>query len=106
MTIPADTSLPDEQLERAPVRILDATVALLAGGSFTELTSSLVADRSGVAVRTDYRCFSSKAALVDAVAVLADGRCGSPTLPESLGEVRRLVPGLFDRGRRAQQRKR
>ena len=106
MTIPADTSLRDEQVERTRVRILDAAVALLAGESFTELTIPLVAERTGVAVRTVYRCFPSKDALIDAVAVLADGRFGPATFLESVEEVRRLVPGLFDLERRAQPRKR
>lgn len=96
MNIPAAVSLRDQQVERTRERILVAAVALLADESFTELTVPLVAEQAGVAVRTVYRYFPSKDALIGAVAMLAEGRFGSTPFPESIEGVRRLAPALFE----------
>jgi len=95
MHTPAATSLHDEHVERTRQRILDAAVALLADDSFTELTIPRVAKQAGVAVRTVYRYYPSSDALIDAVAVLGEGRFGSTPFPDSVDELRRLAPALF-----------
>ena len=96
MSALVETSLRDEQVERTRERILAAAIALLADESFTELTIPLVAKRAGVAVRTVYRYFPSKDALLAAVAVLADGRFGPEPFPDGIAELRRFPPVLFE----------
>ena len=95
MNSPAATSLRDEQVERTRRRILDAAVVVLAADSISELTIPRVARQAGVAVRTVYRYYPSRDALIDAVAVLGEGRFGSTPFPESVDELRLLAPALF-----------
>ena len=100
MGTPADPSLRDEQVERTRERILDAAVTLLADESFAELTVPLVAKRAGVAVRTVYRYFPSRAALIDAVAVLADGRFGPTPFPQASRSCAGTHPACSSTSRR------
>lgn len=93
---PRDTSLRDEHAARTRERILDAAIVLLAEGTLAELTIPLVAARAGVAVRTVYRYFPTKEALLEAVAVLHDGRFGPQPFLETEGDVRALAPDLFE----------
>ena len=92
---PRDTSLRDEQAARTRERILDGAVSLLADGTLAELTIPLVAERAGVAVLTVYRYFPTKELLLEAVALLVDGRFGPQPFLETGGDVRSLAPDLF-----------
>lgn len=92
---PRDTTLRDEQAARTRERILEGAIDLLADGALTELTVPLVASRAGVAVRTVYRYFPTKEALLEAVALLVDGRFGPQPFMETGGEVRALAGELF-----------
>mgnify|MGYP006271445633 CR=1 FL=1 len=91
-----DATLRDEQLERTRTRIIDAAIALMGEGSLEELTVPLVADRAGVSLRTVYRHFPNKDALIEAVALLVDGRIGPFPFQETGDDVRALAPVLFD----------
>ena len=91
-----DPTLRDEQLERTRTRILNAAIALMGEGSLDDLTVPLVAERAGVSLRTVYRHFPSKDALVEAVALLVDGRIGPYPFQETGNDIRALAPVLFD----------
>ena len=90
-----ESTLRDEQLERTRERIVDAAVALLADETLQEMTIPLVAERAAVSVRTVYRHFPTKDALVAAVAVRVDGQFGPSPFPASVDEMRELAPRLF-----------
>ena len=90
-----EATLREEQVERTRARILDAAVALLADDEPSELTVPQVARRAGVAVRTVYRYFPSKEAIVEGVATRVDGRLGPTPFPESIEGIRSLAPELF-----------
>jgi AcrR family transcriptional regulator len=61
-------TLREEQAAQTRARILEATVALLAEGGEGEVAMPEVAARAGVSLRTVYRNFPSRDALLDAVA--------------------------------------
>ena len=92
----AEHTVREEQVERTRTRILDAATALLADESLAELTIPAVAERANVAVRTVYRYFSTKEALVDEVALVVDGRFGPMPFPDSPEELRSFAPKLFE----------
>ena len=56
-----------EQAEQTRARIVQAAVDLLSEGDAGDLSMGDVADRAGVSVRTAYRCFATKDALLDGV---------------------------------------
>lgn len=91
----SEQSVRQEQVERTRERILDAATALLADESLDELTVALVAGRARVAVRTVYRYFPTKEAVIDAVAEIVDGRLGPAPFPGSAEELRMFAPRLF-----------
>lgn len=90
-----ESTLRDEQLERTRERILDAAVALLADEALQEMTIPLVAQRAGVSVRTVYRHFPTKDALVAGVAARVDGQFGPAPFPTSVEQLRELASPLF-----------
>lgn len=90
-----ESSLRDEQVERTRERILEAAVGLLAEGAVVDLTIPLVAERAGVAVRTVYRYFPTKEALVEAIALRVDGSVGPQPFLMVGGDIRALAPKLF-----------
>ena len=63
-----NNSLREGQAAQTRERILDATVALLAEGGDSDVAMPDVAARAGVSLRTVYRNFPSRDALLDAVA--------------------------------------
>lgn len=67
-------------------RILEAVIAIL-GEPGVELTVAEAAHRAGVAVRTAYRHFPTKEALLDAFNEWSSARAGFVPPPKSLDEV-------------------
>lgn len=92
---PREGSLRDEQVERTRERILEAAIELLAEGELIELTIPHVAERAGVAVRTVYRYFATKEALIEAIALRVDGSVGPQPFLHVGGDIRALAPQLF-----------
>jgi AcrR family transcriptional regulator len=74
----------DSRLHHA---ILDATRALLTGGSYAELSMESVAARARVGKKTLYRRWSSKAPLVAEAVLEAYGGAGSFPVPQT-GDIR------------------
>lgn len=93
---PREASLRDEQAARTRERILEGAVALMADGGIVELTIPLVAERAGVAVRTVYRHYPTKEALLEAIVIKVDGEFGPQPFLEAGGDVRALAPRLFE----------
>ena len=83
-----NNSLREEQAALTRTRILDATVALLAEGGEGDVAMPDVATRAGVSLRTVYRNFPSRDALLDAVAnwITAQFRTQMVTFPASASE--------------------
>jgi AcrR family transcriptional regulator len=69
---PTRGSVRVEHAERTRTRILDAVVALVRAQGNADFTMPEVAAVSGVSLRTLYRYFPTRMALVDAVAAVAD----------------------------------
>jgi AcrR family transcriptional regulator len=65
---PYESPLRARQVAATRQRILEAFVAHIVEGSTDPITMAGVAERAGVSLRTVYRHFSTRAALVDAVA--------------------------------------
>jgi AcrR family transcriptional regulator len=92
-----DSPLRAEQLEQTRGRILEAAVDLLADDGLQDLTIPLVADRARVSVRTVYRHFPTKEALLDAIVGLIDSVFGVSPFPARPDELPSLGPRLFAR---------
>jgi AcrR family transcriptional regulator len=88
-------------------RVVDAVIELVAAGRVEDLGMKDVADRSGVALGTIYRYFSSKehmaAAALAAWAGSLDGAGGRPAWPDDATMTERLV-AILRRAVRAYQR--
>ena len=95
-TRPYESPLRAEQLEQTRLRILEAMADVLADEEVGEVTVPLVAMRARVSVRTVYRHFPTKEALIDAF-----GEWGEEHLrlalsyPETLDELRDMAPALY-----------
>lgn len=80
-----ESPLREQQRADTRRRILDAAIELLADEN--ELSIPDVAARAGVATRTVYFHFESKAALIDALSQVLDEEVGIFTFPESAQEL-------------------
>ena len=82
-----NNSLREDQAAQTRARILDATVALLAETGESDVAMPDVAVRAGVSLRTVYRNFPSRDALLDAVASWITAQFAARmTLPTSAAE--------------------
>jgi AcrR family transcriptional regulator len=85
-----------EQQQQTRERILEAAVARIAEDGLAELTVPLVAERAGVSLRTVYRHFPTKDDLIDSVGEFRDAQFGVTGPPESIEELLRNTPALFE----------
>jgi len=88
-----------EQADETRGRILDATLRVMASG-IANLSVPAVAREAGVSVPTIYRHFGTKADLLAAVYPHVIGRAAfdaTRVIPESVGEFRDMIRGLFAR---------
>ena len=76
-------------MEQTREKILETAVELLADDSLNEITVAIVAERAKISVRTAYRYFPTKEALLDALNLWMRKKFGSPPAPDS-------VAGLAD----------
>jgi len=92
------SELRDEQVEETRVRILDATMRVMATGLAT-LSVPAVAREAGVSVPTIYRHFRTKPDLLAAVYPHAARRSGLDRIndPQSLEELQPTIRALVDR---------
>jgi AcrR family transcriptional regulator len=89
-----NNSLREEQAALTQTRILDATVALLAEAGDGEIVMPQVAERAGVSLRTVYRHFPTRDALLDAVTARITERFASQMggLPRTRDEYLAMTP--------------
>jgi AcrR family transcriptional regulator len=92
-----DSPLRAEQLEQTRLRILEAVGELLSDDTVQELTVPLVAKRARVSVRTVYRHFPTREALIDAWGDWAGDtlRIRLHSYPETLEELVDFAPDLY-----------
>jgi AcrR family transcriptional regulator len=92
-----ESPLRAEQLEQTRLRILEAVTEVVADEAVEELTVPLVAERARVSLRTVYRHFPTREALIDAWSdwvseTLSIHLHSYPETPEELVE---FAPGLY-----------
>jgi AcrR family transcriptional regulator len=95
-TAPYDSPLRREQAEQTRSRIVGAAADLIAGG-VEGLTMQEVARAAGVALRTVFRHFPTREALLDATWQALQARMGDTPDLRTLDEVAGFVPELFGR---------
>jgi len=95
--------LREEQMEQTRERILEQVAELLASGSDGEVTVAAVAERAKVSVRTAYRYFPTKEALLDAFNDWMAHRLGTPATPATIAELREMPGVLFPSFERNEQ---
>ena len=89
-------TLADRRNDLSRQLMLDAAVAVLESGSFSDLTARSIARQANVSERTVFRYFPSREALVDAVADEVRRRMDVPPPPRTLEELQE-APGLLYR---------
>jgi AcrR family transcriptional regulator len=87
-----------QQAEETRVRILDATIRVIAGG-LAYVSIPAVAREAGVSIPTIYRHFGTKRGLLAAVYPHSVRRAGLDKIqpPSSIDELRAGMPAYFDR---------
>jgi AcrR family transcriptional regulator len=85
--------LREQQMDDTRDRILDHVAELLAAGE--EVTIAAVAERATIAVRTVYRYFPTKEALLDEFNAWLGARQRHPRLPVTVEEFGPMVADLF-----------
>lgn len=94
---PYDSALRQTQVAQTRERILDAVSALMAVGAARDVTVPRVAERAGVTVRTVYRYFPTRAALIDAMQAWALAKMGAPAWPRDTRALVAFAVPLFER---------
>jgi AcrR family transcriptional regulator len=96
-TQPYTSSLRAEQMEQTRLRILGAVTEVLADPATEEVTIPLVARRARVSLRTVYRHFPTREALLDAWAAWVDNalRIHLRSYPESADRLPEFVLELY-----------
>ncbi len=94
---PYESPLRAEQMDATRRRILGATADVLADEAVDEVTVPIVAMRARVSVRTVYRHFPTKEALIDAFGEWAEEnlRLVVHSYPDTLEGVREMAPALY-----------
>jgi AcrR family transcriptional regulator len=87
--------LREEQSERTRAAILDALGEQLTEEGLEDFSMPKVARRANVAVRTIYRYFPTREALLDALSEWLDQRVGGFKYPETLEDLFGMIDGLF-----------
>ena len=90
-----NSPLREEQMEQTREKLLDQVAEMLASESLDEVTVAAVAERAKVSVRTAYRYFPTKEALIDGFNQWMGKRFGTPKLPDSLDEIPAMTEALF-----------
>lgn len=94
----ARVALRDRQVELTRDLILEALAGLIAEGRLAEFSIQDVADSAGVSLRTVYRHFASREALLEGFIPWAEGRfrvAGGMELPTSAEGIAANVKGKF-----------
>lgn len=81
------STLREDQMEQTRERILETLEKMLADETATEVSVAAVAERAKISVRTAYRYFPTKEALLDEFNVWMRKRFGSPPVPASMEEL-------------------
>ncbi len=80
-------------MEQTREAIFQATAEQLADHGISEFNVPLIAERAGVSVRTIYRYFPTREALLDAFAVWLDGQVG-PSSPNAVADIDQLPEAI------------
>ena len=90
-------SLKEQQAEATRTRILDAVAQLIVEEHPATLSVPAVATRAGVSLRTVYRYFPTKQALIDGVADLGNDQTAAqfPADTVTFAEMREYIPRLW-----------
>jgi AcrR family transcriptional regulator len=81
------STLREDQMEQTRERILETLEKMLADETAMEVSVAAVAERAKISVRTAYRYFPTKEALLDEFNVWMRKRFGSPPIPVSMEEL-------------------
>jgi AcrR family transcriptional regulator len=97
MSTPLPPSLVERRNHLSRRVILDAALALLEGGSVTELTVRAVARHAGISERTVFRYFADREVFLDAVADAMREKMDLPPPPQSVDELLDAPRALYER---------
>lgn len=90
-----NSPLRDRQSERTRELILEALASELAEGGLHDLNIPAIAQRAGVSVRTVYRYFPTRDALIDAAEERIDRIVGPPHIPQTAADLPGMAQALF-----------
>ena len=96
-TRPYESPLRADQLEQTHAKILDAAIELVADSGPGALTIPLVAERAGASVRTVYRHFPTKEALLEEISSRMEQAFDFDLFPTDIDELPVVAPMLFRR---------
>jgi AcrR family transcriptional regulator len=94
-TRPYESPLRAEQVEHTHAKILDAAIDLVADSGPEALTIPLVAERAGASVRTVYRHYPTKEALLEAISEEMEKKFDSNFFDRGLEELPDVAPTVF-----------
>jgi AcrR family transcriptional regulator len=90
-----NSPLREDQMELTRERILQTATDMMAEGA-DEITVATVAERAKVSVRTAYRYFPTKEALLDGLNEWMGKQMGSPPIPTSFEDMAIAMTQLFE----------
>jgi AcrR family transcriptional regulator len=96
-TRPYESPLRAEQLEHTHAKILGAAIELVADSGPEALTVPLVAERAGASVRTVYRHYPTKEALLDAISQQMEEKFDSNLFDRGLEALPDIAQMVFQR---------
>jgi AcrR family transcriptional regulator len=96
-TRPYESPLRADQLEQTHAKILDAAIELVADSGPEALTIPLVAERAGASIRTVYRHFASKEALLEEISAQMEQAFDFGLFPRDYDQLPGVAPMLFRR---------
>ncbi len=90
-----NSPLREEQMEQTREKILETLAELLADEATHDVSVASVAERARISVRTAYRYFPTKDALIDAFHDWVRTKFGAPPLPATVEDMHDNVPLLI-----------
>lgn len=87
--------LREEQMEQTRIKLLEALEEILASEESVDITVAAVAARANISVRTAYRYFPTREAMMDAFNTWARGRMGYPEMPSAIETLPEMAADLL-----------
>jgi AcrR family transcriptional regulator len=90
-----NSPLREEQMEQTRLKLLEALEEIYASDANTEITVAVVAARANISVRTAYRYFPTREAMIDAFNLWARSRLGYPEMPTAIETLPQMAAELL-----------